>query len=140
MKKTPCHHVQLGHPANRTFHPVHEIDAHAIMWASAKGRRFIPAIARIGRKHFRNDPLLDVPLPDPMKFPVLHERIGYWETVIEIDDPEILLGTAVVCALNSFQAILADNPLAADPRMFVSTLTQAAREWAEECFNQPTQP
>jgi hypothetical protein len=23
------------------------------------------------------------PLPDALKFPVLHERIGYWETVME---------------------------------------------------------
>lgn len=28
-----------------------------------------------------------------------------------------------------------DNPLAADPQQFVATITQAACEWAEECFN-----
>ena len=30
---------------NRSFHPAFEIDAHALLWASAKGRDFIPAIA-----------------------------------------------------------------------------------------------
>lgn len=39
--------VQIGDPVNRTFQPAYEIDAHALMWASAKGRDFIPAIATI---------------------------------------------------------------------------------------------
>jgi hypothetical protein len=41
----------------------------------------------------------------------------------------------VISALNSFHDLMADNPLAADPKKFVTTITQAAREWAEECFN-----
>jgi hypothetical protein len=41
----------------------------------------------------------------------------------------------VVAALNSFHDLLGDSPLAADPAKFVTTITDAAREWAEECFN-----
>jgi hypothetical protein len=69
---------------------------------------------------------------------VLHERIGYWETALELDDPEILLEAAVTSALNSFHDLMKDNPLAADPQKFVATITQAAREWAEECSNTTT--
>jgi hypothetical protein len=127
--------VHLGDPVNRTIHPAHEIDAHALMWASAKRRDFIPAIATIGPKSYQNGPLRQEPLPDACKFPVLHERIGYWETALEIDDPEILLGAAVLSALNSFHDLLGGNDLAADPTKFVTTITQAAREWAEECIN-----
>lgn len=139
MNKTPSNHVQLGHPANRTFTLTHAIDAHAIMWASAKGSRFIPAVAKIERKHFCNDPLRDEPLPDPIKFPVLHGRIGYWETVLEIDDPEILLSTAVICALNTFEDLMMGSPLVGNPRKFIDTLTEAACEWAEEHLS-PCQP
>ena len=127
--------VRIGEPVNRTFEPAHEIDAHALLWASAKGRDFIPAIAKIGRKHYQNGPLRDAPLPDAGKFPVLRERIGYWETALELDDPEILLGAAVISALNSYHDLMAENPLAADPGKFIAAVTQAAREWAEECFN-----
>lgn len=127
--------VHLGDPVIRTFHPAFEIDAHALLWASAKGRNFIPAIATIGRKSYQNGPLREEPMPDARKYPVLIERIGYWETVLELDDPETLLGAAVVSALNSFHDLLGDNPLATDPGKFVATITQAAREWAEERFN-----
>ena len=113
--------VQIGDPVNRTFYPAFEIDAHAMLWASAKGRDFIPAIATIGRKSYR-------------KYPVLRERIGYWETALELDDPEILLGAAVTSALNSFHDLIAGNDLASDPQKFVATITQAACEWAQECF------
>ena len=71
--------VQIGDPVNRTFQPAFEIDAHALLWASAKGRDFIPAIATIGRKSYQNGPLRQEPLPDARKSPVLIERIGYWE-------------------------------------------------------------
>lgn len=127
--------VQLGDPVNRTFHPAFEIDAHALLWASAKGRNFIPAIATIGRKRYQNGPLREEPLPDAGKYPVLIERIGYWETALELDDPAILMGAAVVSALNSFHDLLGASPLAADPARFVSIITESAREWAEECFN-----
>ena len=66
---------------------------------------------------------------------MLIERIGYWETALELDDPEILLEAAVTSALNTFHDLMGNNPLAADPQKFVATITQAAREWAEECFN-----
>ena len=127
--------VQIGDPVNRTFYPVFEIDAHALLWASAKGRDFIPAIATIGRKSYQNGPLRQEPLPDARKYPVLIERIGYWETALELDDPQILLEAAVTSALNSFHDLMGENPLAADPQKFVATITHAAREWAEECFN-----
>jgi hypothetical protein len=134
MNMTKRYHVQIGDPVNRTFHPTYEIDAHALLWATAKGRDFIPAIATIGRKHFQNGPLRDQPLPDAQKFPVLRERIGYWEAAIEHDDPEILVEAAVVSALNSFHDLLGDSPLAADPDKFVTTITQAAQAWAQEYF------
>lgn len=126
--------VQIGDPVNRTFHPAFEIDAHALLWASAKRRDFIPAIATIGRKSYQNGPLRQEPMPDARKFPVLIERIGYWETALELDDPQILLEAAVTSALNSFHDLMSDNPLAADPQKFVATITQAACEWAQECF------
>jgi hypothetical protein len=138
MKTKTRYLVRIGEPVNRTFEPAREIDAHALLWASAKGRNFIPAIATIGRKSYQNGPLRDTPLPDARKFPVLRERIGYWETALEIDDPEILLEAAVISALNSFHDLMERNPLAADPARFVATITQAAREWAEECFNLTT--
>jgi hypothetical protein len=134
MNPKKCH-VQVGAPVNRSFHPTFEIDAHALLWASAKGRNFIPATATIGRKAYCNDPLRQEPIPDARKYPVLIERIGYWETVLELDDPQVVLGAAVVAALNSFHDLLGDSPLAADPAKFVTTITDAAREWAEECFN-----
>ena len=127
--------VQIGDPVNRTFHPAFEIDAHALLWASAKGRDFIPAIATIGRKSYQNGPLRQEPLPDARKYPVLIERIGYWETALELDDPQILLEAAVTSALNSFHDLIAGNDLASDPQKFVATITQAACEWAQECFN-----
>lgn len=128
-------HVEIGAPVNRSFEPVHEIDAHALLWASAKGREFVPAIATIGRKGYQNGPLRHTPLPDARKFPVLRERIGYWQTVLESDDPEILLGAAVASALNSFHDLIQANTLATDPARFIAAVTEAAREWAEECFN-----
>ena len=129
--------VHLGEPVNRTIQPAFEIDAHALLWASAKGREFVPAIATIGRKSYQNGPLREEPLPDARKFPVLIERIGYWETVLELDDPEILLGAAVTSALNSFHDLIAGNDLATDPAKFIAAIIQAAREWAEECFTTP---
>jgi hypothetical protein len=134
MRTKKCH-VQVGAPVNRSFHPALEIDAHALLWASAKGRDFIPATATIGRKAYQNAPLRREPLPDARKYPVLIERIGYWETVLELDDPQVVLGAAVVAALNSFHDLLGASPLAADPARFITAITESAREWAEECFN-----
>ena len=135
MKTTTRPVVQIGEPVNRTFNPAHEIDAHALLWASAKGRDFIPAIATIGRKSYQNGPLRNTPLPDARKYAVLRERIGYWETALELDDPEILLGAAVIAALNGYLDLMMANPTAADPARFVAAVTEAAREWADECFN-----
>jgi len=36
---------------------------------------------------------------------------------------------------NSLHDLMSNNSLAAAPAQFVTTITQAAREWAEECFN-----
>ena len=134
MRTKKCH-VHVGAPVNRSFHPAFEIDAHALLWASAKRRDFIPTIATIGRKAYSNEALREEPMPDACKYPVLIERIGYWETVLEHNDPVILLGAAVVSALNSFHDLLGASPLAADPARFIATITESAREWAEECFN-----
>lgn len=134
MKMMKCH-VELGAPVNRSFSPTHEIDAHALLWASAKGREFVPAIATIGRKGYQNGPLRDTPLPDYQKYPVLNERIGYWETVLEIEDDEVVLGAAVIAALNGYFDLMMNNRTAADPKKFVVAVTEAAREWAEECFH-----
>jgi hypothetical protein len=53
--------------------------------------RFIPTIATIGHNIYQNCPLRQKPLPNDNTYPDLHERIGYWETALELDDPEILL-------------------------------------------------
>ena len=132
MKQTKRHVVQLGPPVNRTFHLDYAIDAHALLWASAKGREFIPAIATIGSRTYQNGPLHRKPLPDAVRFPVLHDRIGYWETVIEIEDPEVLIWAAVQSALNGYREQITGNPLAAEPARLAATITEAAREWAEK--------
>ena len=134
MKMKKCH-VDLGAPVNRSFDGVLEIDVHALLWASAKGREFIPAIATIGRKGYQNGPLRTTPLPDARKYPLLHERIGYWETVLEIEDEEVVLGAAVIAALNGYLDLMMKNRTAADPKRFVAAVTEAAREWAVECYH-----
>lgn len=129
--------VQIGDPVNRTFYPAFEIDAHALLWASAKGRDFIPAIATIGRKSYQNGPLREESLPDARKYPVLRERIGYWETALTADDPALLLRMAVKSALNSFCDLIGTNPLAAAPHQFVPLITQSACEWAKNHSTPP---
>lgn len=137
---TKKYRVRLGEPVNRTIEAPSRMDAHALLWASAKGREFIPAVLLSPNHPIPNDSYRDLPLPDPRKFQSLRERIGYWETVLEIDDPEVVLGAAVVAALNSYFELMMNNRTAADPAKFAATITEAAREWAEECFHVTAEP
>jgi hypothetical protein len=58
-----------------------------------------------------------------------------WETALEHDDPHILLEAAVVSALNSYLDLMGENALAGDQENFITAVTQAAHQWAQECFN-----
>jgi hypothetical protein len=40
-----------------------------------------------------------------------------------------------VSALNSYLDLMGENALAGDQENFITTITQAAHEWAKECFN-----
>ena len=69
-----------------------------------------------------------LPKPEP------YQRIGYWESVLELDDPEVQLGAAVCAALNTYLHLIGENHLATKPKEFIRVITDSAREWAEECF------
>ena len=128
-------HVIIGAPSIRHI-PIHDrMDGYAILWACAKARAFIPAkLVTAAPQAHSNDHMRDQPLPDPKRFNSLRERIGYWETVLELDDPEIQLGAAVCAALNTYLHLIGENPLATTPKEFIRVITESAREWAEECF------
>jgi hypothetical protein len=128
-------HVIIGAPSIRHI-PIHDrMDGYAILWACAKARAFIPAkLVTAAPQAHSNDHMRDQPLPDPKRFNSLRERIGYWETVLELDDPEIQLGAAVCAALNTYLHLIGENPLATTPKEFIRVITESACEWAEECF------
>jgi len=128
-------HVIIGAPSIRHI-PIHDrMDGYAILWACAKARAFIPAkLVTAAPQPHSNDHMRDQPLPDPKRFNSLRERIGYWETVLELDDPEIQLGAAVCAALNTYLHLIGENPLATTPKEFIRVITESACEWAEECF------
>jgi hypothetical protein len=92
-------------------------------------------VANVGSQVLTNDHLRERRLPSTQSFPALRERIGYWETTLDHDDPQILLEAAVVSALNSYLDLMGENALAGDQENFITTITQAAHEWAKECFN-----
>ena len=137
MPKSPLSipHVIIGAPSIRHI-PIHDrMDGYAILWACAKARAFIPAkLVTAAPQAHSNDHMRDQPLPDPKRFNSLRERIGYWETVLELDDPEIQLGAAVCAALNTYLHLIGENPLATTPKEFIRVITESACEWAEECF------
>ncbi len=128
-------HVLIGSPPIRHI-PIHDrMDGYAILWACAKAREFIPArlVTSTPQPHC-NDHMRGQPLPDSKRFNSLRERIGYWESVLELDDPEVQLGAAVCAALNTYLHLIGDNHLATKPKEFIRVITDSAREWAEECF------
>ncbi len=135
MPNTPAPYVLIGSPPVRHIQIQDRMDGYAILWACAKAPEFVEAQLITGAPQPRhNKHMRDQPLPDPRRFPTLRERIGYWETVLELDDPEVQLGAAVCAALNSYFHLIAESHLAAQPKEFVRVITESAREWAEECF------
>ena len=128
-------HVLIGSPPIRHITVHDRMDGYAILWACAKAREFIPArlVTSAPQPHC-NDHMRGQPLPDSKRFNSLRERIGYWEGVLELDDPEVQLGAAVCAALNTYLHLIGDNHLATKPKEFIRVITESAREWAEECF------
>ena len=137
MPDTPARipYVLIGSPPLRHI-PIHDrMDGYAILWACAKAREFIPArLVTAAPQAHSNEHMRDQALPDPKRFNSLRERIGYWEAVLELDEPEIQLGAAVCAALNTYLHLIGENPLATTPKEFIRVITESAREWAEECF------
>ena len=128
-------YVFIGSPSVRHI-PIHDrMDGYAILWACAKARSFIPAkLVTAAPQPHCNQHMRDQPLPDPKRFNSLRERIGYWESVLELDNPEVQLGAAVCAALNTYLHLMGENHLATKPNEFIRVITDSAREWAEECF------
>jgi hypothetical protein len=138
MPKSPLSipHVIIGAPSIRHI-PIHDrMDGYAILWACAKARQFMPAklVTAAPQPHY-NQHMRDQALPDQKRFNSLRERIGYWESVLELDDPEVQLGAAVCAAFNTYFHLMGENPLATKPKEFIGVITESAREWAEECFH-----
>jgi len=129
-------YVLIGSPAVRLIAIHDRMDGYAILWARAKAQEFIPARLVTGAPQpTSNNHMREQPLPDPKRFNSLRERIGYWETVLELNDLEIQLGAAVCAALNSYLHLIQQNPAAAQPKEFIRIITESAREWAEDCFS-----
>jgi hypothetical protein len=135
MKKKTRYLVTIGNPTIQTINLCRKLDVHALLWACAKSNPFKPAVANVGSQVLTNDHLRERRLPSTQAFPALRERIGYWETTLDHDDPQILLEAAVVSALNSYLDLMGENALAGDQENFITTITHAAHEWAKECFN-----
>jgi hypothetical protein len=138
MPKSPLSipHVIIGCPSIRHIHIHDRMDGYAILWACAKARQFMPAkLVTTAPQPHCNQHLRDQPLPDPKRFNSLRERIGYWESVLELDDPEVQLGAAVCAAFNTYFHLMGENHLATKPKEFIRVITESAREWAEECFH-----
>lgn len=74
----------------------------------------------------------DIILPDPARFNSLRERIGYWQSVLALDEPEDQLTAAVHAALSVYRHLMDDNPLREDGRRFTSVVAEAAADWAGE--------
>jgi len=110
---------------------VHErMDGHALLWACAKASPFLPATYHGRGQPVSNHSLRDSILPDPARFHSLRERIGYWQAVLELDEPEDQLTAAVHAALSVYRHLMDDNPLSRDGRQFTSIVAEAAAEWA----------
>jgi hypothetical protein len=77
---------------SRTIGLCRKLDVHALLWACAKSNPFKPAVANVGAQVLTNDHLRERRLPSTQSFPALRERIGYWETALEHDDPHKSLG------------------------------------------------
>ena len=69
-------------------------------------------------------------LPDPARFNSLRERIGYWQSVLALDEPEDQLTAAVHAALSVYRHLMDDNPLSGDGHRFTSVVAEAAADWA----------
>ena len=135
MFNTPAPYMLIGSPPVRHIQIQDRMDGYAILWACAKAHEFIPAkLVTAAPQPHCNHHMREQSLPDPKRFNSLRERIGYWEAVLNLDDPEVQLRAAVFAALNSYFHLIGQSHLAARPSDFIRVITDSAREWAEECF------
>ena len=126
----PNETVILGTKPARTI-TVHErMDGYALLWACAKAKPFIPATYHGRGQPITNRHMRDIMLPDPARFNSLRERIGYWQSVLALDEPEDQLTAAVHAALSVYRHLMDDNPLSGDGRRFTSVVAEAAADWA----------
>ena len=122
--------VTIGTKPARTIRVHERMDGHALLWACAKASPFLPATCHGRGQPVSNHSLQDAILPDPARFHSLRERIGYWQAVLELDEPEDQLTAAVHAALSVYRHLMDDNPLSRDGRRFTSIVAEAAAEWA----------
>ena len=124
--------VRIGTKPARTI-TVHErMDGYALLWACAKAKPFTPATYHGRGQPITNRHMRDIMLPDPARFNSLRERIGYWQSVLALDEPEDQLTAAVRAALSVYRHLMDDNPLSGDSRRFTSVVAEAAADWAGE--------
>ena len=139
------YYVEIGQPVSRVIEVRSLADALALLWRSpgvasredgacARHRPFLPALCEWDEGELLiNEGLRGRPLPGPGQYAHFREGVGYWEAALELDDPESQLGSAVIAALNCYQTVMMDNPLAGEPERFSSIVAETARDWAGEC-------
>ena len=113
------------------------MDGHALLWACAKASPFLPATYHGRGQPVSNHSLQDAILPDPDRFNSLRERIGYWQSALELEEPEDQLTAAVHAALSVYRHLMDDNPLSRN-RRFTSIVAEAAAEWAGSRKEEPS--
>lgn len=122
--------VRIGTKPARTIKMHERMDGYALLWACAKAKPFIPATYHGRGQPISNRHMRDIMLPDPAWFNSLRERIGYWQSMLALDEPEDQLTAAVHSALSVYRHLMDDNPLNGDPRQFTSVVAEAAADWA----------
>ena len=106
--------VTIGTKPARTIEVHERMDGYALLWACAKAKPFIPATYHGRGQPISNHSMRDIMLPDPARFNSLRERIGYWQSVLALDEPEDQLTAAVHAALSVYRHLMDDNPLSGD--------------------------
>ena len=134
---TPTETVTIHTKLARTIRVHERMDGHALLWACAKASPFLPATFHGRGQPVSNHSLEGAILPDPARFNSLRERIGYWQSVLELDEPEDQLTAAVHAALSVYRHLMDDNPLSAEGRRFTSIVAEAAAEWAGSHKEEP---
>lgn len=123
-------YVEIGRNRARKIKVHERMDGFALLWACSKAKPFIPATYHGRGQPISNHHMRDTPLPDPASFNNLRERIGYWQSVLALDEPEDQLTAAVHAALSVYRHLMDDNPLSGDTHRFTSVVAEAAADWA----------